>query len=305
MDTLDGVSGERTKSEKRTRRLRCIGISTLAMAMALGACDVTGGGDATERVAFVSAVQTGGTSGTADTTALALTFDADPASLSVDDIDIAGATKGALSGSGMTRSLGISGIAVANGETVTISISSPSDCAITGSPRSATVYRALTIGMEYLGGRIAYVLQSGDLGYDAAVPHGLVAALEDQGGGCMWAVGMYQAVAVGGTLTAVGTGAANTDVIIAEIGAGTGYAAGLARAYRGGGYADWYLPSKDELNKLYLNRAAIGGFSDSDDYWSSSEYDGMHACDQWFLDGTQYDDSLKTDADNVRAVRSF
>jgi hypothetical protein len=46
------------------------------------------------------------------------------------------------------------------------------------------------------------------------------------------------------------------------------------------------LPSKDDLNKMYLNRAAIGGFSGV--YWSSSEYDADNAWVQSFEDGTQY-----------------
>ncbi|GAB1456948.1 hypothetical protein MASR2M48_22560 [Spirochaetota bacterium] len=53
-------------------------------------------------VAFLSAVQVGGASGTVDSSALTLTFDVDPATLTVDDITLAGATKGALSGSGTT-----------------------------------------------------------------------------------------------------------------------------------------------------------------------------------------------------------
>ena len=58
--------------------------------------------------------------------------------------------------------------------------------------------------------------------------------------------------------TAIGTGFSNTNSIIAS--QGKNYAAGVARAYTGGGYTDWYLPSKDELEKLSYNREIIGGF---------------------------------------------
>ena len=92
-------------------------------------------------VAFQSVVQTGGASGTATTTALTLTFDIDPTALTVDDITVTGATKGALSGSGTTRTLSISNISVANGETVSVTISSPSGYAISGSPKTAIVYK--------------------------------------------------------------------------------------------------------------------------------------------------------------------
>jgi hypothetical protein len=113
----------------------------------------------------------------------------------------------------------------------------------------------------------------------------------------------------GGTGTAIGTGAANTDKIIAQNGVGSSYAAGLARAYRGGGYSDWYLPSSDELDKLYRNRAAISAFvtvwRDHPYYWSSSEFfPGKDARLQYFVNGNQLA-HYKYDVNRVRAVRAF
>ncbi len=92
---------------------------------------------------FQSAVQTGGTSGTADSTGLTLTFDVDPTTLAASDITVTGATKGALSGSGTTRSLAISDITVANGEEVEVAITSPSGYSISGSPQTAVVYKKI------------------------------------------------------------------------------------------------------------------------------------------------------------------
>jgi len=264
-------------------------------------------------VVFQSVAQVGGVNGTADSTSLTLTFDVDPATLTAENITVTGATKGALTGSGTTRSLTISNITVANGETVSVTITSPTGYSITGSPQTAVVYRQLTIGMDYLGGKIAYILQAGDPGYDASVPHGLIAATEDQSLGIVWiSGGLTQSTSVlGGTGTALGTGSSNTDNIIAQaVAAGnntlTSYAAGLARAHNGGGYNDWYLPSKDELNKLYLNRVAIGGFA-NDYYWSSSEYDASSHSHAWFQHfGNAYQDGdFKYATRRVRAVRAF
>jgi Concanavalin A-like lectin/glucanases superfamily/Protein of unknown function (DUF1566) len=163
-------------------------------------------------------------------------------------------------------------------------------------------------GSLYQGGVIAYVLQSGDPGYDASTPHGLIAAISDQSSGIRWSNGTLSVTNANGT--AIGTGLANTNRIITSQGAvATSYAAGLARAYNGGGYNDWYLPSKNELNKLYLNKTAIGGFSNGEYSSSSEETNAWPDYDVWrqrFSDGYQSSgDYGKQKILYVRAIRSF
>jgi hypothetical protein len=70
----------------------------------------------------------------------------------------------------------------------------------------------------------------------------------------------------------------------------------------------WRLPTKIELNILYLNRVKIGGFADDlayPYYWSSTKWEGDYgAWYQNFVYGSQY--SQRKIAQNyVRAVRSF
>jgi hypothetical protein len=161
----------------------------------------------------------------------------------------------------------------------------------------------LVVGAAYQGGKIAYILQDVDLGYDPNITHGIIAATSDQGQ-IKWHNDSN--TTTGATETDIGTGFSNTIAIITSQGATTtDYAAGLARAYAGGGYTDWYLPSKDELNKLYLNRVAIGGFA-ANNYWSSTEFGNDRAWRQNFSSGSGYQsDYLKNFTFYVRAIRAF
>jgi hypothetical protein len=73
------------------------------------------------------------------------------------------------------------------------------------------------------------------------------------------------------------------------------------------GHKDWRVPTKAELNVLFNNRAAIGGFDISGSnpagwYWSASPNYLWFAWGQRFSDGLQFDNS-KNDHSSVRPVR--
>ena len=163
--------------------------------------------------------------------------------------------------------------------------------------------RFLSIGDSYGGGKLAYVLKSGDPGYDATTAHGLIAATSDYPTRIQWWNGTY--ITAGATATALGTGFANTNTIIAAQGTGS-YAASVARNHTGGGYTDWYLPSKDELFKLNLNKNAIGGFV-GDWYYSSSENTDTSPATAWLINNTNgsWWPNVKPEAWSVRPVRAF
>lgn len=164
-----------------------------------------------------------------------------------------------------------------------------------------TTKTPLNVGDSYGGGIIAYILQVGDPGYVAGEIHGLIAATSDQGR-YRWVY--LSSVTTSATGTAIGSGLSNTTKIITVQGSpSASYAAAKARAYNAGGYNDWYLPSKNELNKLYLNRVLIGGFVSSN-YWNSTESNNSSANFQSFSSGSQSITS-KSISNYVRAIRAF
>ena len=69
-------------------------------------------------------------------------------------------------------------------------------------------------------------------------------------------------------------------------------------------FRDWRLPTKYELNEMYLQQLAVGGFAFNFFYWSSTEYDSLNACIQIFFNGVQFDNN-KGYPGAVRSVRAF
>ena len=163
---------------------------------------------------------------------------------------------------------------------------------------------SLTIG-DYIGGGIVFWVDPND------ATQGLVCAVDNQSTGIQWYNGVYTVTGASGT--AIGTGAANTTAIISAQGlTEVNYAAGLARAHNGGGFTDWFLPSKDALHHIYTNRVTIntkavenGGAASFTNgyYWTSTQSGSNVAAYQHFANGSQY--YIDTNASfYVRAVRA-
>ncbi|MGM9454918.1 IPT/TIG domain-containing protein [Legionella bozemanae] len=115
-------------------------------------------------------------------------------------------------------------------------------------------------------------------------------------------------------------GATNTATIVTVMGdnGGVPYAAQLCNNYevdsqghtpcQAGNtcYNDWFLPAKDQLNCLYINRAAIGGFVSAVGYWSSTEFqpDPSRAWFQTFPN-SGIGGRSKDNFSGLRCVRAF
>lgn len=123
----------------------------------------------------------------------------------------------------------------------------------------------LTIGQEYQGGIIFYIDGSGQHGYvravDADIPTIVTAYYESP-----------PFTITGATGEALGTGRANTDILL-NLATPSPLAINCT-TYLGGGYNDWFLPSKDEMAIMYVNGQYLG-----DDFaaFTSTEFDLLNA----------------------------
>jgi len=102
------------------------------------------------------------------------------------------------------------------------------------------------------------------------------------------------------TDTSIGSGATNTTSLISQV----CDAAVATLSYSLGGFTDWFLPSKEELNVLYNQRALLNGLDAASAYWSSSEKSNASAWNQNLNDGTPSFDG-KQHPLNVRVIRAF
>jgi Protein of unknown function (DUF1566) len=162
-----------------------------------------------------------------------------------------------------------------------------------GTAWAASGATAHFIGESYGGGIVFYVYDNGQ--------NGLIAATADQSTGIQWWNGTF-ILCNPGRNDGVPIGRINTDSIISKQGQGN-YAATICAQYLGGGFGDWYLPSKYELNLLYLQKDLVGGFAVAN-YWSSTEIDISSA---WVHDFSFGSDSPGSKAGlfYVHAIRAF
>jgi len=195
----------------------------------------------------------------------------------------------------------------------------------TGSSGGGSVtYRVGDVGP---GGGLVFLI-SGGLRYEMA-PKSWSGSSSDDTPTLTWCSDTSSDI-TGAVGTAVGTGSANTTAMQSP--ACTSGAGVSARAYRGGGLTDWFLPSYDELNAMchYSRNPTVpgtgscqwgpgsgpqdetfagGAYGFADNYWSSSQ---KYASDAWFFNfvyGGGDWDSKGVDGEygalRVRPIRAF
>jgi hypothetical protein len=213
-------------------------------------------------------------------------------------VSVATETTGADGKASITWTLG----ATEGTQTLTITGTST----LTSSPISVTAtaeYKPVIGDFKY-GGVIFYI--------DATGKSGLVCAVTDQqSAGAPW--GCYGTEITGADGTAIGTGEQNTLDILGECGTAD-IAADLCADYSKDSYSDWFLPSVDELDLLYQNKATIDATALENSgtafigwYWTSTELstDAANKINvQDFSDGDQ-SNTIKDNGLSVRAIRAF
>jgi hypothetical protein len=248
-------------------------------------------------------------------------------SVSPNNGPVSGGTGVTLTGQGLTGATGVTfdgipatSVRVVNSTTVTavtprrpagqgtviVAVTTPSG---TATLANGFTYQTTAVGQSAYGGKIACL--NGGL-------NDLIAATADNSTSIGWGGYGTQIVA-----TSTTDGAENTNTIVTALGnnGGTPYAAKLCSDYEidsqgnspcqtgNNCYNDWFLPAGNntgnsgQLNCLYTNRGAIGGFS-SANYWSSTVDSNFGAWIQNFGNGSPGSGSRDLTL-RVRCVRAF
>jgi hypothetical protein len=187
--------------------------------------------------------------------------------------------------------------------------------AASSAPTAFSITLSLGLGTSYGGGKVVYILGAGDIGYDANQQHGLIISGDLTSADINWGIKNIVTGAVGGEPiydaywgvfnfppADLETGMTNTNLIINSEGAGTNYAAGIARAYMGGGYTNWYLPSASQMNAMKTNLSAP--FS-TNYFWTSTEQNQSNAYAFFVPNNDVREIDKASPQGKVRAVRSF
>lgn len=162
------------------------------------------------------------------------------------------------------------------------------------------------IGDSHEGGFIFYL--------DATGEHGLIASEADLGEAGWGCKGNTTPIAQD---LSIGSGSSNTLFIVTAC-SEPDIAAKICADLNLNGFDDWFLPSSDELEQLYLQRDVVGGFDEAEGsiYVSSSEFypveTGQHL-NCWVHDfgtvqiipGSRKLNSNKDYPFKVRAIRAF
>ena len=171
------------------------------------------------------------------------------------------------------------------------------------------------IGDCKYGGIVIYIApQPTDLDGDGDLDNGLVVTKED-----LLATNFsfnypesIRLTLAGISATAIGTGQANTTAWMNQ----PGYTGGVATVCddysiidEGVTYDDWFLPSLDELNQIYINKATVnaacGGNNLGNKHWSSTEERNYAVYIQIFNTGVATYEGKGAGGPRIRAVRAF
>ena len=186
--------------------------------------------------------------------------------------------------------------------TPSISVTPTPTPTMTPTPSASPI--VLVVNQVYQGGRIAYILQSGDPGYDANVQHGLIMTTGNTSSSAQFGC---QGTNITGTTSTFGSGPTNTQKIVEQCGT-AGIAARVCNDLVQNGYSDWYLPSLVEWNKIngYYSSNLLPNLNLAvDTYWTSTQ---INTTQSWVQDTCCFatgNPDGKSNSRKVRAIRSF